>query len=239
MLMAVVVLPSAGCELVTRIVCGGFPADENNSDVRKWRYASLIAERVSSSEIRAVEFAALLPLPLALTKLPKAIVSDSFEASILSKIAGFYAYTGDNQKAIEIYNQALELFKKAPENIKILSKNRTTEAYMLNNLGVVYSKMGDMKLALEKYTQAFDIAINVKEYDAAIAFLRNIASANFEIGEKQKAIIQLERVLQYSRDIKSKTIEMNALDDIGFIYSVLLDTKKAITNYSLALKKMK
>ncbi len=158
------------------------------------------------------------------------------KASILSRIAGYYSFTGDNQKAIEIYNQALELFKKAPENIKNLSKNRTTEAYMLNNLGVVYSKMGDMKLALEKYTQAFDIAINVKEYDAAIAFLRNIASANFEIGGKQKAITQLERVLQYSRDIKSKSIEMKALDDIGFIYAVLLDTKKAITYYSLALK---
>ena len=32
-----VVLPSDGCEDVIRIVSGGFPADENSREVRKWR----------------------------------------------------------------------------------------------------------------------------------------------------------------------------------------------------------
>ena len=32
---AVVVLPSEGCDDVTNIDCGGLPADENSSDVRR------------------------------------------------------------------------------------------------------------------------------------------------------------------------------------------------------------
>src|SRR3982751_6267325 len=53
-LMAVVVLPSEGWLEVTRIVRGAVPADDNNSDVRKWRYASAIGDRTSFTIVRAV-----------------------------------------------------------------------------------------------------------------------------------------------------------------------------------------
>jgi hypothetical protein len=53
-LMAVVVFPSEGWLDVTRIVFGGCPAEDNKSDVRKWRYDSAIGDRTSSIIASAV-----------------------------------------------------------------------------------------------------------------------------------------------------------------------------------------
>src|ERR1043165_8116328 len=53
-LIAVVVFPSEGWLDVTRIVFGGCPADDNSSDVRKWRYDSAIGDLASSISARAV-----------------------------------------------------------------------------------------------------------------------------------------------------------------------------------------
>src|ERR1051326_2049406 len=53
-LIAVVDFPSEGWLDVTSIVFGGWPADDNNNDVRKWRYDSAIGERTSSIIARAV-----------------------------------------------------------------------------------------------------------------------------------------------------------------------------------------
>src|SRR6185437_13248089 len=54
-LMAVVVLPSDGWLEVIKMVLGGLPADESNSEVRRCRYASAIGERTSVTSARAVE----------------------------------------------------------------------------------------------------------------------------------------------------------------------------------------
>ncbi|HEX8737223.1 MAG TPA: tetratricopeptide repeat protein, partial [Pyrinomonadaceae bacterium] len=157
------------------------------------------------------------------------------KAGILTKLASLHAYLGENQKAIEVYKEALGLFRKAPDNVKRLSRNRVSEADILNGLANVYSSLGDNRQALEKYNEAFQIALNAKEDEFAAITLNNIATVNFEIGERQKALEQFAQVLQFSRDVNNRTLEMEALGRLGITYSVLMDKQKAIANYSQAL----
>jgi len=133
----------------------------------------------------------------------------------------------ERRKAIEKYQEALELFRKAGD--------RRVEAVTLINIGEVYSSLGEMQKALEKYNEALPIARAVDDRESEATALNNIGLAYQSLGEMQKALDNLNEALTIRRAIGASSGEATTLNNIGVVYDSLGEMRKALERYNEAL----
>lgn len=140
-----------------------------------------------------------------------------------------YDTLGQNQKALEYYNNVLPIF--------ITERNSPGQAAILNKIGMVYDALGQKQKALEYYENALYILDGVRVQPAGfeITALNNIGMAYFDLSQRQKALECFDKVLPMicaKGDIYGEAITLN---NIGKIYSDLNQNQKALEYYEKAL----
>jgi CHAT domain-containing protein/predicted negative regulator of RcsB-dependent stress response len=131
--------------------------------------------------------------------------------------------SGDKQKLLDFYNQAL-----ASSNFR--------EAVLLYSLGNVYLELGENQKALESYNQALTLYKAEKKplYEATV--LGSIGNLYFQSGETKKALDFYNQALEIQRTEKDTAAQAGTLSSIARIYAQLGESQKALAAYNQALE---
>jgi CHAT domain-containing protein/Tfp pilus assembly protein PilF len=137
------------------------------------------------------------------------------------------AALGEQQKALEFYNQALLIGRAVGD--------RSGVATTLNNIGGVYSGLGENQKALDFYNQALPILRAVGNRSVEAATLNNIGGVYSALGEQQKALEYYDQALPIVRAVGNRSGEASTLTNIGGVYSALGEQQKALEFLNQAL----
>ncbi len=149
------------------------------------------------------------------------------EAATLNNIGRVYSALGDQQKALDYYNQSLPLRRQVGD--------KAGEAATLNNIGRVYSALGDQQKALDYYNQSLPLRRQVGDKAGEAVTLNNIGAVYSALRDKQKALDYLNQSLPLRRQVGDKAGEAVTLTSIGAVYSDLGDQQKALDYYNQSL----
>ncbi len=159
----------------------------------------------------------------------QALASNNFrEAVQFDSLGDFYFLLGENQKALESYNQALTLYGAV--------KKPLSEATVLGNIGNVYFQSGETKKALDFYNQALEIQRAEKDTAAQAQTLQTIGGSYAQLGESQEALAAYNQALELQRERKDLLGQAEIHEDIGLLYYTLGQFQLARDSYNQALK---
>ncbi|MBI5825681.1 MAG: tetratricopeptide repeat protein [Chloroflexi bacterium] len=139
-----------------------------------------------------------------------------------------YRNTGQIFKAIQYYNQALEIAQEA--------KNRAGEGAWLSNLGVTYGDLGNARKAIEFQELALVIFREIGDRKGEAANLTGLANRYSQLGDGRKAFERYEQALLIDREIGDRSGESIDLENIGHLLLSLEDYQKAKENYQQAIQ---
>ena len=155
------------------------------------------------------------------------------EAASIEQVATCYQNLGQHKKAIECYDKSLSL-KPGPD----------MEMGILGNMGDAYISIGDFPHALSSYISSLKLLENTLASKKTVdhndstqkaALLLNISGIYMQMGQPDKAAENYNQVINISRAIKNKWIEVLALNGIANTYKVRKDYTKAIETYTVSL----
>ena len=131
-----------------------------------------------------------------------------------------YSDLGENQKALEQYEQALPLRRAVGD--------RRGEASTLTSMGQVYSSLGENQKALEQYEQALPLRRAVGDRRGEASTLTSMGQVYSSLGENQKALEYYEQALPLRRAVGDRRGEASTLTSMGQVYSSLGEKQKAL-----------
>ncbi|MEH2145097.1 MAG: DUF2225 domain-containing protein [Nostoc sp.] len=151
------------------------------------------------------------------------------EASILHDIGSAYNVLGENQKALEYFNQGLI--------IQLEPKNRSLKGHILSGIGSVYSNLGDKQKAIDYYNQALLVFQAEKQDSSAAETLSSIAQDYEDLGQAKKAIDFYKKALEIHQRNKELEQQASILLLIGVTYHGSLgDYQNALKSFNQALE---
>jgi tetratricopeptide (TPR) repeat protein len=177
------------------------------------------AERALQEGMRLYQQGTVESLRGAIAKLEEArslyrVVGDrAGEALTLLGIGKIYSDLGEQQKALEFYNQSLPLSRAVG--------NRAMEAATLLGIGKIYSDLGEQQKALEFFNQSLPLSRAVGNRAMEAATLSNIGGVYDALGEKQKALEFFNQSLPLFRAVGDREGEAITLSNIGRVYDAL------------------
>jgi tetratricopeptide (TPR) repeat protein len=131
-------------------------------------------------------------------------------ADLLGKLGILHYSLGEVQRAIEYYQQALEIAREIGD--------RRGEGADLGNLGNAYSDLGEVQRAIEYYQQALEIAREIGDRRGEGNHLGNLGLAYRDLGEVQRAIEYYQQALEIAREIGDRRNEGIWSWNLGFLY---------------------
>jgi CHAT domain-containing protein/Tfp pilus assembly protein PilF len=149
------------------------------------------------------------------------------QALSLDGVAQLYAVQGQNQKALDYFNQAVPLEHAAGD--------RALEAATLNSAGLLYDGMGEKQKALDDYNRALPLRRAAKDTTGEVITLNGIASVYSDLGEKQKALDDYNQALPLERITGDRRHEAFTLGNMAVVYNGLGQKQKALDYYNQAL----
>jgi len=147
---------------------------------------------------------------------------------ILANMGNAYSHLGEPRKAIEYYQQALEISKEIGD--------KQGEGEALGNLGNEYSHLGELRKAIKYYEKSLNIAREMGYRYGESATLGNLGTAYTDLREPRKAIEYYEQALEILIEIGDRRGEATTLGNIGTTYREMVEPRKAIEYYEQALK---
>jgi CHAT domain-containing protein/Tfp pilus assembly protein PilF len=145
---------------------------------------------------------------------------------ILNNIALATSDLGENQRALEYYNQVLSLEKTAG--------NLAGEAKTRNNMAEIYSRTGHKQKALEEYNRALSLLHSAGDAVGEGRILNNIGWLHEDLGAMQMSLNYYQQALPLLHSV-SPADEATTLTNIGTIYANLGEQEKGLEYYSQAL----
>ena len=145
----------------------------------------------------------------------------------LYALGGLYSKAGNNQKALDCYQQALPIARQFGD--------RRAEGLTLFNIGAAYDALGRKQDALEPYGQALAIAREQHDRVAEGITLNNLGLLNEALGKKQGALEDYNGALPIAREAGDRRAEALTLNNIGLIYDALGQRQQALDYYNQAL----
>jgi tetratricopeptide (TPR) repeat protein len=141
---------------------------------------------------------------------------------------------GDYEKAIEYYEQVLEIQQKT------LPPNHPLLATPYGNIGCVYDNMGEYSKALSFYEKALEICQKTlpSNHPSLATSYNRIGSVYHSMGEYSKALSFYEKALE----IRRKTLPSNhpllatSYNNIGLVHGNMGEYSKALSFYEKALE---
>jgi CHAT domain-containing protein/tetratricopeptide (TPR) repeat protein len=149
------------------------------------------------------------------------------EATALTRLANVYQTLGEQQKALDYYNQALV--------IRRALGSKREEANTLNNIGIIYKTLGEPQKAFLNYQRALLLRRAVRDSEGEAVTLHNIAAVYMLLGEPQKALDTYSQALRLRRAVADRSGEAMTLDSLGTLYEGLGNPEKALSYYDQAL----
>lgn len=169
------------------------------------------------------------------------------EGFALQNIGFLYNTLGEQQKALDYYNQSLTILRAL--------KNPEAEAQTLHNIAYVYEELGENATALDYYNQAMKIfsAINkskgrpenygknptsfkgLGDREAEAATLNSLGSLYAKQKDYRKALDYFELALPLTRASGDPEGEAAALNNIGRAYDDLREFETSLGYYNHAL----
>lgn len=135
--------------------------------------------------------------------------------------------TGQNQIALDTFQQALSLFRT--------TGSRQGEAYSLVGIGRVYSALGDYQDALVFYQDALSILVDLGDRQGEGSILSNIGRVYDNLGAYDQALVHLQRALAIFNSIGDRPSTSVAVNNIGAVYDDLGEYDQALNYYQQAL----
>lgn len=129
------------------------------------------------------------------------------EASSVGNLGSAYKRTGQVQKAVSCYEQALKLGRE--------NKDRLGEGVGLGNLGNCHSDLGQTARAIEYYERALAIAREISDQQNEGVWLCNLGNRYADMGQATRAIDYYKQSLAISREIGYRQGEANNLCNLA------------------------
>jgi tetratricopeptide (TPR) repeat protein len=154
-------------------------------------------------------------------------------ATYYSSIGLAWHYKDENEKALEFYQQSLEI------RLKTLGNQHPDVATSYNNIGSVWNSKGEYDKALEYHHQCLDIRLKTlgDQHPEVVNSYNNIGVVWDNKGEYDKAL----EYYQQSLDVRLKTYGNQHLDVANSYYSIGManynkgELDKALEFYQLCL----
>ncbi len=124
-----------------------------------------------------------------------------------------YLSLGEYQRAIDFYQQSLEIFREIGD--------RNGEANCLIGLGNAYGSLGEYQRAIEFHQQSLDISREIGDHNGEANCLIGLGNAYGSLGEYQRAIEFFQQSLNISREIGDRKNEGASLGNFGSTYNYL------------------
>ena len=150
---------------------------------------------------------------------------------ILTYIAGKYAEGGQNEKAVELLSQTLEMAKTIDDG-----KNKAT---VFANIASKYAKAGRNEQAVQLLSQALDTAKAVGDRDRNASALAEVAIKYAEGGQNEKAVEVLSQALKMAKTVGDKPTKAFVLTGIAGKYAKVGQNEKAVELLSQAFEVIK
>ncbi|MDZ8066340.1 MAG: tetratricopeptide repeat protein [Nostoc sp. DedQUE08] len=151
----------------------------------------------------------------------------NYRASLTS-LGNAYNRLGQYQRAIEFFQQSLEISKEISD--------RNGEGASLGNLGNAYNSLGQYQRAIEFYQQSLEISRETGNRNSEGASLCNLGNAYNSLGQYQRAIEFCQQSLKIFRDISDCNSEGASLMSLGNAYNSLGQYQRAIEFYQHSLE---
>lgn len=148
------------------------------------------------------------------------IKSAIYLQNYLTKI---YTKQGETNKALEIYNEQLELYIKLNDKANIAST--------LNDIALAEFKIAQYRNAIRDFTSAENIYIESDDFYNAGFCKSNIGQAYWNLGSYDSAITSHQQALSYRRTAKSFSGLGYSWEKIGELYKLTGDKNKAFSAY--------
>lgn len=161
----------------------------------------------------------------------------------LNSIGLVYNRIGEKKKALEFFEKALNAIRLIPERDDF-AKN--FEAVILNNIGLIYHFFGEPKKALENYEESLAIQEKINDLyfiDSLALTYGNLAEVYSFLGENKKSLELIQKSLELYRQTpqkvkdlaRNRSIEATVLNNLGLIYKMTGDFRKAFEYYNQSL----
>ncbi|WP_335226208.1 CHAT domain-containing tetratricopeptide repeat protein [Nostoc sp.] len=151
------------------------------------------------------------------------------EAAILHNIGSDYSLLGENQKALEYFNQGLV--------IQLEPKHGIVKGNILSGIASVYSGFGDKQKAVDYYNQALSVFQAEKQDSSAARTFNSIAQNYKDLGQAQEAIDFYNKALEIHKRNKELEQQASILQLIGVTYyDSLGDYQNALKFFNQALE---
>ena len=147
------------------------------------------------------------------------VVNSQHRSAFLNNLGLAYAALGDTKKAIEFYEQALEIERKDGWH--------RDETVTLGHLGNAHAGFGEVIRAIEYNEQALVIARGNGERRGEGNALNNLGNRYAELGDLQKALEFHKKALLIRRQVNNKYEEAYTLSNIGLDLLGLEDFQRA------------
>jgi CHAT domain-containing protein len=149
------------------------------------------------------------------------------EGVTLNYIGELYDISGDNENALNYYNQALLAEREVG--------NLDGEAATLNGIGLVYSEIGEKQKALDYYNLALPIRQQIGDLRGEASTLNNIGQVYEFVGENEKALHYLKQALSARRQMSDWEGQAATLSDMARVYDDLGETERALIAFKSSL----
>jgi tetratricopeptide (TPR) repeat protein len=150
------------------------------------------------------------------------------EGIFLGNLGIAYAELGQVERALEYYQQALEISRETGD--------QSGESRDLGNLGIAYRHLGQLERAIGYHEQALEIAREIGDRNGEGGHLGNLGTAYRHLGQVGLAIEYYEQALEISRETGDRNEEGNHLGNLGNAYYSLGQVERAIEYHEQALE---
>lgn len=149
------------------------------------------------------------------------------EAHLINQKGVTYADLGENQRALELYNQALKAATDAQDwDLKSTS---------LNNIALVYSRLGEPRKALQFLNQALEVGLLTKSRERQATTLNNLGAIYSDLDDNQAALKKYNEALDIAKEFDNKDAQAATLNNIGSLYLFLGQNEHALDLFNQAL----
>jgi CHAT domain-containing protein len=150
------------------------------------------------------------------------------EATALTTLGGLYRQVGQLQKALDCYNQTLQLVQNSPDP--------ASQARALDNIGRVLTDLGQEQKALDLFNQALPLWRKASNRRGEALTLNNIGRVYENMGQNQKALEFFNQSMLIWGEVGGHSDgEASTLNNIGRAYSNMSQETQALDYYNQAL----
>ena len=145
----------------------------------------------------------------------------------LNTLGPLYRQTGQPQKALDVYNQAVQ--------IEHAAGNHAAEALTLTGIGRVYTDLGQEQKALDMFNQVLPMWREAANRRGEALALNDMGRVYSNMAQEDKALDYLNQALTIFRETGGRRGEANTLDSIGKVYSDMSQGPKALEYLNQAI----